>query len=121
MASSLMASVLVLLLSLYPIAALGLAEYGQITFPGVLPPGTTNVSILSSGIVRDFLLSIPSAYDGSTPVPLIFSFHGRNKGAEYQQELSQFSNSSFNKDGIAVYPYGLMVRYRLCMYIILRI
>jgi poly(3-hydroxybutyrate) depolymerase len=102
---------LILLIFLRPLFVLGRGEHSQITFPSVVGGATTtNVSILSSGIVRDFLLSIPSTYNESTAVPLIFSFHGRDKNASSQQDLSQFSNPSFNRDGIVVYPNGLMVR-----------
>jgi poly(3-hydroxybutyrate) depolymerase len=43
-------------------------------------------------------------------IPLIFSFHGRTKTAESQEQLSQFSNEAWNPDAIAVYPQGLDVR-----------
>ncbi len=65
----------------------------------------------SDGTPRTYLIHIPSNYDRNTPVPLIFSFHGRGKNSAEQEELSQFSNEEFNKNGIAVYPQGLDVSY----------
>jgi len=76
---------------------------------GWLPGKTSKVLIKSGGLERDFLISLPSSYNDKTSVPLIFSFHGRGKDARYQQELSQFSNASFNPNAIAVYPDGVKV------------
>lgn len=81
-----------------------------------LPPGqaigeTTNVTIVSSGINRTYLISIPPKYDCETITPVIFSFHGGNRNASQQQELSQFSNPEFNDFAIAVYPLGIGVWY----------
>ncbi|KAF1986957.1 carbohydrate esterase family 1 protein [Aulographum hederae CBS 113979] len=67
---------------------------------------STNVSIISGGFNRSYLFHLPKAYDIDTPAPLIFSYHGRTRSAEQQEGLSQFSNSSYNKDAIAVYPQG---------------
>lgn len=75
-----------------------------------MPPGgkshMTNFT-QSDGTKRHYLIHIPSNYEKSTPVPLIFSFHGRTKTAEEQEGLSQFSNENFNPNAIAVYPQGI--------------
>jgi poly(3-hydroxybutyrate) depolymerase len=70
---------------------------------------TTNVSTQSGGIERDYLLHVPSTYDGKNPVSLIFSFHGRGKDATGQKKLSQFYKPEFNPDAISVYPNGIPV------------
>jgi poly(3-hydroxybutyrate) depolymerase len=77
---------------------------------GVQVGKTTNISIESGGLIRDYLLHVPKSYDGKKPVSLILSFHGRGKNASQQQDLSQFSNSTYNPNAIAVYPDGYMVR-----------
>ncbi|PLB54532.1 putative ferulic acid esterase [Aspergillus steynii IBT 23096] len=61
----------------------------------------------SDGTERTYLIHIPSNYDTNTPVPLIFSFHGRSGNSANQEGLSQFSNEDWNPNGIAVYPQGL--------------
>jgi len=58
---------------------------------------------------RRYRLHIPPSYDSNTQVPLILSFHGRGKDAEYQEALSQFSNASYGFDGIVAYPEGVPV------------
>jgi len=79
---------------------------------GVLPGESTSLTIDSkSGVTpRGYRLHIPTSYEKNTPIPLILSFHGRGKTAEYQEALSQFSNTSYGFEGIAVYPEGVPVR-----------
>ncbi|EMD67845.1 hypothetical protein GGP41_007499 [Bipolaris sorokiniana] len=76
---------------------------------GVLPGESTGLTINSeSGVTpRGYRLHIPTSYEKNTPSPLILSFHGRGKTAEYQEALSQFSNTSYGFEGIAVYPEGV--------------
>jgi poly(3-hydroxybutyrate) depolymerase len=57
---------------------------------------------------RTYLVHIPSNYDKNKAVPLIFSFHGHGKTSKGQETLSQFSNESWNPNGIAVYPQGTL-------------
>jgi poly(3-hydroxybutyrate) depolymerase len=98
---------LIIIVCLHSVLATSLC--GQPLVPTALAGMTNNVTIKSSGLNRNFLISLPSAYNANTPVPLIFSFHGRGKDARYQQKLSQFSNASYNPNAIAVYPNGFMV------------
>lgn len=58
---------------------------------------------------RKYRLHVPTTYKLDEPVPLIFSFHGRGKDMEFQEQLSQFSNQSYGFNGIAVYPEGVPV------------
>lgn len=61
----------------------------------------------SSGLAtRGYRLHLPKTYKTNTKVPLILSFHGRGKNAEYQEALSQFSNATYGFEGISVYPEG---------------
>jgi poly(3-hydroxybutyrate) depolymerase len=81
----------------------------------VLPPGqspgkTSFATIKSSGVLRTYNISIPPNYDGVTPTPLIFSFHGGTSNPTEQEILSQMSNPEFNDFAIAVYPAGINVR-----------
>ncbi|PSN70931.1 alpha/beta-hydrolase [Corynespora cassiicola Philippines] len=56
---------------------------------------------------REYRIHVPKSYQTGTPVPLILSYHGRTQDMKYQQQLSQFSNSSYGFEGIAVYPQGV--------------
>ncbi|KAK9638521.1 hypothetical protein HCH54_009373 [Aspergillus fumigatus] len=73
---------------------------------GIYPTDFTT----SDDTLRPYIIHIPSNYDENRAVPLTFSFHGRSKTAESQEQLSQFSNEAWNPDAIAVYPQGLDVR-----------
>ncbi|KAF7180047.1 hypothetical protein CNMCM7691_009213 [Aspergillus felis] len=72
-----------------------------------LPGGSYKAHINTTNGLRDYIIHIPCSYDENRAIPLIFSFHARDKNAEYQEQLSQFSNVAWNPDAIAVYPQGL--------------
>ncbi|KAI9047146.1 hypothetical protein LZ554_008600 [Drepanopeziza brunnea f. sp. 'monogermtubi'] len=67
----------------------------------------TKVSLTSSGDPRYYLVTAPPEFDPKTPTPVIFSFHGNNKSAKDQYELTLLSDPYFNDYAIAVYPNGL--------------
>src|SRR5688572_16987486 len=75
---------------------------------GVQLDHSVNLTLASSSgaTPRKYRLHLPKDYDGSKPLPLILSFHGRGQDALYQENLSQFSNASYGFEGIAVYPEG---------------
>lgn len=70
------------------------------------------ITINSGGLSRDYLLSVPASYTGSSAVPLIFSFHGRGEDATYQQKLTGLSNPAVNPNAIVAYPNGVAVSSR---------
>jgi len=97
------------------------------SLPAKVTPGgaSANISISSDGLDRSYLIHVPRNYDINTPVPLILSYHGRAKNASEQELLSQFSDSSYNPNAIAVYPQGVavsnpftpfQVRPKLCLF-----
>ncbi|THW52879.1 alpha/beta-hydrolase [Aureobasidium pullulans] len=61
----------------------------------------------SGGVVRSYLLHIPTSYDVSTPAPIAFSYHGRNGNSKDQETISGMSNEAFNPNYLVVYPQGL--------------
>jgi len=66
--------------------------------------GTTSVAHLrSGGVEREYRIYLPAGYRPHRAYPLVLSYHGHGKSAEYQEELSGFSGS----DVIAVYPQGV--------------
>lgn len=46
---------------------------------GNASPPSGNASIPVRGVAADYFVNLPPGYDGTTPVPLIFAFHGRNR------------------------------------------
>jgi poly(3-hydroxybutyrate) depolymerase len=77
----------------------------------VQPGKSVDLTIDSvSGVkTRKYRIHVPKTYGSSKEVPLILSFHGRGKNAKFQEQLSQFSNSSYGFEGIVVYPEGVPV------------
>ncbi|PKV94265.1 polyhydroxybutyrate depolymerase [Amycolatopsis echigonensis] len=70
----------------------------------VANPGTTTVEHLTSGgIDREYRIYVPARYHPHRQYPVVLSYHGHGRTAEYQEELSGFSGS----DVIAVYPQGV--------------
>jgi polyhydroxybutyrate depolymerase len=53
---------------------------------------------------RTYLYYIPSSYDGSEAVPLLFSFHGMGSSGEEQIDLSKFDELAEQEGFIAVFP-----------------
>ena len=75
----------------------------------------TNVGVLLSqnfesfnitfdGLDREYTIYVPSSYDGLTPVPLIFSFHGGGGTASGHIAINDFSELAESENFIAVYP-----------------
>lgn len=58
---------------------------------------------------RTFLYYIPSSYDGSKAVPLLFSFHGLGSNGAEQRDLSNFDALAEQEGFIAVFPYATVL------------
>lgn len=79
--------------------------------PSTVVPGANSTAgtVTSGGRERDYRIHIPKTYQKHIPVPVILSYHGRTEDAEDQEQLSQFSNPTYNPTAIAVYPQGVKV------------
>jgi hypothetical protein len=78
----------------------------------VSPGGASYNHTLTSGDhERSYLIHLPQNYNSGSnkPAPLILSFHGRLRNSTRQEEISQFSNPTYNPNAIAVYPQGIKV------------
>lgn len=72
--------------------------------PSKFPSPGKSTTLHLPGTDREYRLYIPLTYDKNQPTPLYFSFHGATRDMYEEEELSQFSNPFFNKDGIVLYP-----------------
>lgn len=66
---------------------------------------TLNVTLGS----RRYLLYIPVNYQPDTPAPVVLSYHGGTRTAEFQLALDRLTSTDFNQDYIVVYPNGIAV------------
>jgi polyhydroxybutyrate depolymerase len=58
---------------------------------------------------RTFEYYIPSSYDGSEAVPLLFSFHGLGSNGDEQRDLTKFDVLAEREGFIAVFPYATVL------------
>ncbi|KAI4747168.1 alpha/beta-hydrolase [Aureobasidium sp. EXF-12298] len=66
----------------------------------------------SGGVVRSYLLHIPSSYDTNTPAPFAFSFHGRGASPQEEESISGLSNETFNPNYLVAYPLGINAEWQ---------
>jgi polyhydroxybutyrate depolymerase len=59
-----------------------------------------------AGTERRYLLTVPSAHDGTTPLPVVFDFHGLLEGAEVHAGMSQYSALAEEEGFVVVFPHG---------------
>lgn len=64
-----------------PVTTLGRASAGCGLSQGI--PANPN---LPNGLVANVIMTFPPSYDGSTPVPLLFAFHGANRTNQQMRE-----------------------------------
>ncbi|TWU77765.1 hypothetical protein ED733_008655 [Metarhizium rileyi] len=67
----------------------------------------SSINITSSGERRTFLLSLPPKYHPDTPAPVILSYHGNSRDAEYQLGLDRLTSPEFNSAAVVIYPQGI--------------
>jgi len=58
------------------------------------------------GSERWFLLTVPGAHDGTTPLPVVIDFHGLAEGAQIHTLMSEFSGVGEREGFVVVFPQG---------------
>jgi polyhydroxybutyrate depolymerase len=71
-----------------------------------LGPGDERVTIESGGRERWYLLHVPEAHDGSTPVPLVLDLHGYAEGAEIHVQMSSLATLGDTEGFVTLTPQG---------------
>jgi polyhydroxybutyrate depolymerase len=67
---------------------------------------TTTGTIMHDGIERNYRLYVPSIYDGSEAVPLVFNLHGYTSNAFQQEAYGDFRPVADTANFILVHPNG---------------
>jgi polyhydroxybutyrate depolymerase len=70
------------------------------------PAGQTSESFDFQGMPRTYQLYVPKTYDGSSPVPVVFEFHGYGSNAVQQVVYGDFRPLAERDDFIIVAPDG---------------
>lgn len=69
-------------------------------------PRVADQTIDVGGIERSYRLTVPSSYDGMTPMPVVLDFHGFSSSGTQQAQMSGFAELAEQEDFIAVHPQG---------------
>ena len=63
-------------------------------------------TIVHDGLDREYVLYVPDSYDGNTPVPLLFNFHGFGGGASDYMNEADMRALAESETFLLVYPQG---------------
>lgn len=69
---------------------------------------TLNESMLHDGVTREYIVYVPAVYNGSSPVPLLFNFHGYGMSATSQMSYDNMRAVADTAGFILVYPQGTL-------------
>jgi len=61
------------------------------------------------GYTRTWRYYVPTSYNGSEPVPLVFSFHGLGSSGVGQEDLTSFANLAEGEGFIVVFPEATQI------------
>jgi polyhydroxybutyrate depolymerase len=71
-----------------------------------IPLGRSTHTIESAGLDREYIVIVPSSYDGSASMPLVFEFHGYSLWAEEQAAGSRLWTVGEREGFVTVLPEG---------------
>jgi polyhydroxybutyrate depolymerase len=74
----------------------------------VLQPGDSTLMVQVGGVNRSYVLHVPSAYDGSKPVPLLLDFHGLAISGARERDDSPYPRVTDPEGAVMAFPSGLM-------------
>jgi polyhydroxybutyrate depolymerase len=63
-------------------------------------------TVVVNGAERWFLVTVPGAHDGSTPLPLVIDYHGLGEGAQIHTLMSAFSPVAEREGFVVAFPQG---------------
>ena len=74
---------------------------------GTLDSTVTHVDLEFDGMERSYEIHVPPGYDGTTPLPLVLSFHGFTSSGLGQQRLTGMDVTADRESFLVAYPNGL--------------
>jgi polyhydroxybutyrate depolymerase len=72
-----------------------------------LPPGDTTHTVQVGAASRSYVLHVPPAYGGATPVPLVVDFHGIGGTGATERESSPYPAALDPENVVMAFPDGL--------------
>lgn len=88
------------------------ATAGAATCDKPAPAGRTTIKVVSGASTREVIVHVPKAYDGRTPVPLVFDLHGTYDDRDGQLGTS-LSEAAGDRHGFAIAAANGSVRGRI--------
>ena len=73
---------------------------------GLFAQQTITATIMHDGLEREYILYIPSTYDGTEDIPLVFNFHGYTSNAQQQMFYGDFRAIADTANFLVVHPQG---------------
>jgi polyhydroxybutyrate depolymerase len=73
----------------------------------MVPPATTALAFRHDGEERSYLLALPTGYDGRSPHPLVFNFHGFKATKELQETRTSMAAKGAARGYVVVTPDAL--------------
>ena len=74
-----------------------------------ISPGLFNQTLFHDGVNRQYVLYVPSSFDGTTAVPLMLNYHGYGGTATGQMEWADMRDLADEQNFILVYPQGTLL------------
>ena len=71
--------------------------------------GTFHETLSHNGENREFIVYIPSSYDGTQPLPMLLNFHGYGGQAQDFMEWTDMRSLAESENFILVYPQGSLL------------
>jgi len=89
--------------------ALLFALAGIVHAQSPLPAGKGHYveNITSGGVQREFIVDVPTAYDGKTPMPVVVVLHGYTTTDALAERYTRMAEEGEKDSFIAVFPQGL--------------
>ena len=71
-----------------------------------VPDDVISLTLEHDGLTREYLLYIPTSYDGTIPVPLLFNFHGYGGSSAGHLAVADMRSLADRETFLLVYPQG---------------
>ncbi|MHB8534576.1 MAG: CE1 family esterase [Sulfuricaulis sp.] len=87
--------------------ATGVSARAAATQAQTMHPGDNNIELPFDGLTRRYIVHVPPAYDGTTPVPVVIMLHGGGGKARGAMSETGWSAKADKENFLAVYPEGV--------------
>jgi polyhydroxybutyrate depolymerase len=80
-------------------------------FPAAVAAAPVPGTLDFGGVTRDYIYVLPAGFDGKTPIPVVFIFHGAGNTGSLLEGSLGFTQLQSHRYFLAVYPNGIDKRW----------